>query len=62
VFTGFQLGDPKGRDHWEELGVDRRITLRLTLGRQGSLGRNGFGWLGTGSSGGLNTVMNRQVP
>jgi hypothetical protein len=21
VFTGFWLGEPKGRDHWEDLGV-----------------------------------------
>jgi hypothetical protein len=28
VFTGFWLGGPKGRDHWEDLGVGGRITLR----------------------------------
>jgi hypothetical protein len=28
VFTGFWFGDPKGRDHWEDLGVGGRITLR----------------------------------
>jgi hypothetical protein len=33
VFTGFWLGGPKGRDHWEDLDVDGRITLRQTLGR-----------------------------
>jgi hypothetical protein len=33
VFTGFRLGSPKGRDHWEDLGVGGRITLRWTLGR-----------------------------
>jgi hypothetical protein len=27
VFTGFWLGDPKGRDHWEDLGVGGRIIL-----------------------------------
>jgi hypothetical protein len=26
VFTGFWLGDPKVRDHWENLGVGGRIT------------------------------------
>jgi hypothetical protein len=31
--TGFWLGGPKGRDHWEDLGVGGRITLRWTLGR-----------------------------
>jgi hypothetical protein len=33
VFTGFWLGDPKARDHWEDLGVGGRITLSWTLGR-----------------------------
>jgi hypothetical protein len=33
VFTGFWLGDPKGRDHCEDLGVGWRITLSWTLGR-----------------------------
>jgi len=27
VFMGFWLGSPKGRDHWEDLGVGGRITL-----------------------------------
>jgi hypothetical protein len=31
VFTGFWLGGPKARDHWEDLGVDGRITLRWNL-------------------------------
>jgi hypothetical protein len=53
VFTRFWLGGPKGRDRWEDLGIGRRITLRWTLGRCGSMGRNGFGWLRTESSGGL---------
>jgi hypothetical protein len=30
---GVWLGGPKVRDHWEDLGVGRRITLRSTLGR-----------------------------
>jgi hypothetical protein len=33
VFTGFWLGDPKRRDHWEDLGVGGRITLRWTSGK-----------------------------
>jgi hypothetical protein len=53
VFTGFWLGDPKVTDHWEDLGVDGRITLRWTLGRSGSMERIGFTWLRIGSSGGL---------
>jgi hypothetical protein len=33
VFTGFWLGGPKVKDHWEDLGVGGRIILRWTLGR-----------------------------
>jgi hypothetical protein len=33
VFTAFWLGGPKARDHWEDLGVGGRITLRWTLWR-----------------------------
>jgi hypothetical protein len=51
--TWFWLGDPKGRDNWEDVGVGRRITLRWILGRQGSMGRNGFGWLRIRSGGRL---------
>jgi len=46
--TGFWLGGPKVRDQWEDLGVGVRIKLRWTLGRQGSMGRTGFGWLRIG--------------
>jgi hypothetical protein len=28
VFTGFLLGSPKVRDHWEDLGARGRIILR----------------------------------
>jgi hypothetical protein len=43
VFTGFWLGDPKIGNHWEDIGISGRITLRWTLGRQGSIrmGSNG---------------------
>jgi hypothetical protein len=30
---GVLVGSPKGRDHWEDLGIGGRITLRWTLGR-----------------------------
>jgi hypothetical protein len=30
VFTGFWLGGPNGRDHWEDLSIGGRITLRWT--------------------------------
>jgi hypothetical protein len=33
VFTGFRLGERNVNDHWEDLGVCGRITLRWTLGR-----------------------------
>jgi hypothetical protein len=33
VFTGFWLEGPKARNHWEDLSVGGRITLRWTLGR-----------------------------
>jgi hypothetical protein len=45
--TGFGLGSPRGRDHWEDLGVGGRITLRRTLRREVSMGRTGSpdsGW------------------
>jgi hypothetical protein len=51
LFTGFWLGGPKGRNHWKDLGVGGRITLRWVLGRLGSMGRNILGWLRIGSSG-----------
>jgi hypothetical protein len=38
VFTEFWLGGPKGRDHWEDLGVGGRITLRWTLGNRDRCG------------------------
>jgi hypothetical protein len=52
VFTGFWLEGPKARDHWEDLGVGGRITLRWTLQRQGSMVQTEFGWLRIGFSGG----------
>jgi len=33
VFTGFWLGGLKVRDHWEDVGIGRMITLSWTLGR-----------------------------
>jgi hypothetical protein len=33
VFTGFWLGGPRARGHWEDLGVCGKIILRWTLGR-----------------------------
>jgi hypothetical protein len=31
VFTGFWLGGPKARDHWEDLGVGGRINIEFDL-------------------------------
>jgi hypothetical protein len=47
VFKGFWLGDPKVRDHWEDLGVGGRITLKYMLGnrdRWGELDSAGSGY------------------
>jgi hypothetical protein len=63
LFTGFCFGGLKGRGHWTDLGVGGRITLRWTLGKLGSMGQTGFGWLGIESSGSfVNTVVNLRVP
>jgi hypothetical protein len=53
VFTGFWSRGPKGRAHWEDLSIGGWLTLRWTLGRWGSMGRTGFGWLRIGSVGEL---------
>jgi hypothetical protein len=50
VLTGFWLGDPKARDHWEDLGVSGRITLRW-------LDQDKVQWRAS-----VNTVMNLRVP
>jgi hypothetical protein len=31
VFTGFWLGGPKVRDHWEDLGLGGKINLKWAL-------------------------------
>jgi hypothetical protein len=53
VFTGFWLGGLKARDHWEDLGKHGEITLKLTLGKQGSMEQTVFSWLRIGSNGRL---------
>jgi hypothetical protein len=42
VFIGFWLGGPKAREHWEDLGVSGRITLRWTSGNRSILLRIRF--------------------
>jgi hypothetical protein len=47
VFTGFWLGGPKARDHWEDLDVGGMITLKWTLGNRDQWGKPdsaGSGW------------------
>jgi hypothetical protein len=46
VFIGFCFGGPKGRHHWEELGIGGRITLNGPWGD-----RNRWGELDSGGSG-----------
>jgi len=53
VFKGFWLESTKGRDHWEDLGIGRKIILRWILGRQKSIERTGFRCLRIGASVGL---------
>jgi hypothetical protein len=43
----------KGRDHWEDLGVDGRIVLEQVLEKQGLDVWTGFTWLRTGTNDGL---------
>jgi hypothetical protein len=53
VFTGFWLGIPRVRDHWEDLGVGGRIKFSWTLGTKELMWRIEFGWLRIGPNGGL---------
>jgi hypothetical protein len=62
--TGFWLGGLKVRDHWEDLGIGGRITLRWTFGRYRSMGAN---WIQLAQDrvwwqAFVSTVINFQVP
>jgi hypothetical protein len=59
VYMGFWLGSPKARNHWEDLGVGGRITLRWILGRYGSmrLAEDRVQWRAF-----VNTVMKLRIP
>jgi hypothetical protein len=47
------LQNLKGRDHFEDLGVDGKKILEWILGKQGVRVLTGFNWLKTEISGGL---------
>jgi hypothetical protein len=58
------VGRPEGRNHWEDLGVDGRTTLRLILGEIGFgdvdciyLAQDRDAWQAL-----VNTVINLWVP
>jgi hypothetical protein len=48
----FWLKNLKGRDYWEELGVDGKIILEWILGKQSGEVWTGCIWLMIGASGG----------
>jgi hypothetical protein len=53
MHTKFQLESLKGRNHSEDLGIDKRIILKWILGRQGWRVSIGFIWLRIVTGGGL---------
>jgi hypothetical protein len=60
VIRGFWLGSLKARDHWKDLGVGGRITLR-------EIGIDGTNWIRLAQNrvegrAFVNTVMNLWVP
>jgi hypothetical protein len=63
VFTGFWLVGPKVGDHWEDVGVGGRITLKGLR----ELGIDGTNWIQLAHDrvrwrAFVNTVMNLRVP
>jgi hypothetical protein len=64
VFTGFWLGGPKARDHWEDLGVGGSINIKMDLRE---IGIDGANWIQLAQDrvqcwASVNTVMNLRVP
>jgi hypothetical protein len=53
MHTMFWLENLKGRDHSEDLGVDRRIILECITKKQDGKVWTGFIWLRRGNSCGL---------
>jgi hypothetical protein len=63
VLTVFWLGGPKTRDHWEDLSVGGRITIKMDLGE---IGIDGANWIRLAQDtvqwrAFVNTVMNLRV-
>jgi hypothetical protein len=64
VFTGFRLRGPKGRYHWEDLGVGGRMTFKMDLRE---IGIDEANWIRLAQDRILwrafvSTVMNLRVP
>jgi hypothetical protein len=62
VLTGFWLGGPKARDHWEDLGEEDNIKMDL-----GKIGIDGANWILLAQDrlqwwAFVNMVMNLPVP
>jgi hypothetical protein len=53
MHTKFWLGNLKGTEHSEDIGVDGRIILEWILRKYGEKVLPGFMWLRIGTSGGL---------
>jgi hypothetical protein len=64
VFTGFWLGGPKARDHWEDLGVGGEDNIKIDLRE---IGIDGANWIQLAQGMDqwrdfVNMVMNLPVP
>jgi hypothetical protein len=63
VLTGFWLGGPKARDHWEDLGIDWEDNIKMDL-REIGINRANWIWLAQDRvwwRAFVNTVMNLWV-
>jgi len=52
AYTGFWWGNPRERDHLEDLGIDGKIILRWIFRKLDVGARTGSSWLRTGRGGG----------